>query len=249
MKHQAVCVFASPRSGSNLICEQLAAAMRPLTDKPVVNLYEYLSPHNYVDLDGHSIIVDFHGRMPRPTDTGIDVCRLRSLSSMDDRIPVFKVLPRDICRFNLDLIESTIFNRRSTFKICLNRWDIANQILSYFISEATGLWHSNQGGERQLSIIEVSYHRMEQLGNEITAHYLWHAENRHRYDMVVWYHDLERMTYPMLLGHDDPLPVSQTKINTDHHEKARSCIINANKLIAFAKDIEHELSKLREYLS
>lgn len=249
MRYQAVCVFASPRSGSNLICEQLTAAIRPLADKPVVNLYEYLSPHHYVSPDGHAITVDLHGRMQRPTDTGLDLRRLRNLSRMDDRIPVFKILPRDICRLNLDLIEATIFDRRSTFKICLNRWDIANQILSYFIGEATGFWHSNQGGGHQRSIIEVSDHLMEKLGNEITAHYLWHAENRDRYDMVVWYHELERMTYPMLLGHDRPLPASQTKINTDHIQTARGCIVNANRLIEFAKGVEQELSKLREHLT
>lgn len=246
MRHRIACVFAPPRSGSNLLCEQLASAMARVSGKPVANLYEFLSPHQHVTNDGVCHLVDRHDRMARPDPMGIDILRLRRLDAMRDRIAVVKILTRDLHRGNLAEIDR-LLDADHAYTICLNRADVANQILSYFISRATGLWHSNQGSASAMNgTMLVSHADMAAIGEEIRLHYLWHAEMAGRVDRVVWYDQLLHATYPELLGHGDPLPASQSKLNEDHRGRALSLISNADELIGFASDIEDSIASLRD---
>jgi hypothetical protein len=248
MRHRIVCVFASPRSGSNLLCEQLTDAISRVSDKRVVNLYELLSPHQHVSDDGMLHIVDRHDRLGRPDPMGLDLVRLRKLDLTEDRISVVKILPRDIHRGNIDVIDRMMLGDDGTYAMCLNRRDVANQIISYFISRSTGVWHSNQGGEILRGSTVADAGEMSRLGDEITMHYLWHAEMAGRFDQIVWYDQLLSTAYPGLLGHDSPLPASQDRLNADHAARARECITNADELIEFAAGVEASISSLRDSL-
>lgn len=245
MRHRIACVFAPPRSGSNLLCEQLTAGISQVADRPVVNLYEFLSPHQHVTDDGTFHLVDRHDLIPRPDPIGIDLLRLRRLDSMHDRIAVVKILTRDLHRGNMAGIDG-LLDATHAYTICLNRADVANQILSYFISKATGVWHSNQVRSIPSGTpIEVGHADMSAIGEEIKLHYLWQAEMSGRFDRVVWYDQLLHATYPGLLGHDNPLPASQSRLNIDHRGRTTELISNAAELIAFASEVEDSISSLR----
>lgn len=232
-----------------MLCEQLSAAISLVTDVPVVNLYEFLSPHQHVTNDGHCYLIDREDSIARPDPLGIDTLRLARLNGMLDRIAVLKILTRDLHRGNADAIDRLI-DGDHTYTICLNRADVANQILSYFIGKATGLWHSNQSGSaRAAAPIWVSRYDMARLGEEIMLHYLWHAEMRDRFDATVWHDQLLTATYPGLLGHGMPLPASQERLNLDHEGSARAHITNASELIDFAYEVEASISSLRGMLS
>lgn len=248
MRYRIACVFAAPRSGSNLLCEQLTDAISRVTDRRVVNLYEILSPHQHVSDDGTLHIVDHHDRLARPDAMGIDLMRLRKLEFTEDRVSVVKILARDIHRGNLDMVDRIMLSDDGSYSICLNRRDVANQMLSYFISRSTGVWHSNQGGGARRGPMVADVGEMSRLGDEITMHYLWHAEMAGRFDQIVWYDQLLSATYPRLLGHGSPLPASQERLNVDHVAKARECITNADELIEYATGVERSISSLRDSL-
>lgn len=249
MDYTRLAIFASPRSGSNLLCEQLSDGLHRLyRQRSVVNFYEILSPHAHVSDNGKCIQVDIHDSLPRPPHMPIDIYRLNRLRRMDG-IAVFKIFPRDITAHNIGLIEELVFDAECSYRICLNRIDTGNQLMSYFISKATGVWHANQRKvTAAVSMIHVSREDMASLAGEIKMHYLWHAENRDRCHRVVWTDQLQTATYPDLLGHSDMLYQSQSRLNDDHRSKVRECVANASELIDHADALDDELSDMKRYL-
>lgn len=166
-----------------------------------------------------------------------------------DSIAVFKIFPRDITVHNIWLIEELVFDAKNSYRICLNRIDTGNQLMSYFISKATGVWHANQSKvPASSSVIHVPREDMAKLAGEIKMHYLWHAENKDRCHRIAWMDQLQVATYPDLLGHSNTLYQSQSKLNTDHKSKVRECVENANELIDYADALDDELSDMKRYL-
>lgn len=244
-----VCIVASPRSGSNLLCEQLQEALSEIYINKVINLYEYLSPHQYVTENGKLIVVDPEDLIDRPNSFPIDLYRLKKLCTNTNDIKIFKILPRDITNRNYHLLNQIIFDNPKTYTICLNRFDVSNQILSYFIGKATGIWHSNQKSDLlENKSIYVKKEEMEKLGNEIILHYLWHAENKKRCNKIVWYDQLMNTSYYDLLGHNNFMPETQTKLNTNHIDIVHKSISNSFELIDYANKIELQISEIREIL-
>lgn len=253
---KAICIFANLRTGSTFVCQQLAKAMSSVHGCDVVQLYEYLSSAVAYTKDWRSLLIDPSHRVPRPFMTALDLDRLRRLPAIMEsgRFPVLKIFPEDYTHNNYEMIHRHVINDDRVYKICLNRADVRNQFLSYFIARSTNKFHVYRGdsdeSERTYSPIRVSAADMDEIRNVILMHYSWHATNAsdlcHR---TVWYHKMHETVYPELgLGSTDLAYDRQIKAVHDHTAMGMKCIENFDEVNAYASRLDENLAGLRRDL-
>jgi LPS sulfotransferase NodH len=256
-KYKAVCIFASPRTGSTLLVEQLTIELNRQTGVKAKAFYEYLSPHNYInDSTLECTYIDREHVLRRPFTNGIDLDRLERLDEYYKRniVPVWKLFQQDISPTNRVHISRYVLNDHSVYKICLNRLDVVNQIISYCIGLSTGIWHSTKGNDSIENKIWRQYHVekniLNEIGSSIMLHYLWHAENAHKHcHKIVWYHGIDLADWSELgITQFDITASKLIKNTTDHITLGRQCILNFEEVHEYAKMIAKNLKQISENL-
>lgn len=248
----AICIFASPRSGSNLLVEQLSNGLmfkHGINAKP---LYEYLSPHNHITDTFECVYIDREHVLQRPFTNGMDLYRLENLAQyyMNGVFPVFKIFQQDLSIGNRSHIHRHILNDPTVYKICLNRTDIVNQILSYCIGMSTGVWHIREGStpikDRIWRTYEVPAKMLNDIGSSIMLHQLWHAEQARQYcNKIVWYHELNDTNWPDLgLSCADFTSTDLVKSTHNHMDIAAMSILNFDEVYNYAKMIDNNLQQI-----
>lgn len=256
MNFRGICLFANLRTGSTYVCQQLAHAMETVHGQRPAVLYEYLSSAVAYTKDWESQLIDPTHRVPRPFMTALDLDRLRQLPLIMDQglFPILKIFPEDYTHHNYEHIHRYIINDPKIFKICLNRADIRNQFLSYFIARSTNKFHVYLGDasedERPCNQMTVTAAEMDEIKNVILMHYSWHATNAQTYcHKTVWYHDMTRVDYPELgLPLESLRYERQRKAVNDHTAMGTRCITNFTELDAYATKLEKHLAGLRRDL-
>ncbi len=249
---KSICIFASPRSGSNLLVEQLSSG---LTSKYNINakaFYEYLSPHNYINEKFECVYIDREHVLPRPFRNGLDLYRLEKLKDFESLgvFPVFKLFPNDHSVDNRLHIKKYILDDPTVFKICLNRKDIINQILSYCIGMSTGVWHIKSNTVSIEDKIWRKYHvsdeMLHDIGSTIMLHQLWHVEQAKQYcNRTVWYHELTSANWPELeLTCEDLSYTKLIKSTHDHVDIGSKSILNFEEVYNYAKMINKNLTHI-----
>lgn len=247
--YDSICIFASPRSGSNLLVEQLSSGLiskHGLNAKP---LYEYLSPHNYINENFECVYIDREHVLPRPFTNGLDLYRIENLIEYQKQgvFPVFKIFPNDQSVDNRLHIKKHILDNTNVFKICLNRRDVVNQILSYCIGMSTGVWHIKSNNisieDKIWRKFHVTKNILFDIGSSIMLHQLWHAEHAKKYcNRIVWYDDLTTTNWPELeLQTTDLLSTTLIKSTHDHINIGTKAISNFDEVYEYAKMIERNL--------
>lgn len=253
MKFNGICIFGNLRTGSTYLCQQLAEAMEKVHGKKVLQLYEYLSSAVSYTKDWQSVLIDPTHRIPRPFTTALDLDRLRKIPVLieDGNFPIMKIFPEDYTHSNYHLLHQTIIDNDSIYKICLNRLDVKNQFLSYFIARSTNKFHVYRGDlpeqDRGYKRLHVTKSEMEEIRNVILLHYNWHATNAKSYcHKVVWYHQMRDVEYLDLgLGKQDLIYDRQIKAVNDHESMAKKCIENFSETWEYASKLETDLFKLK----
>ena len=248
----AICIFASPRSGSNLLVEQLSNGLQFKHGTNAKPLYEYLSPHNHINDAFECVYIDKEHVLQRPFTNGMDLYRLEKLAHYYTTgvFPVFKIFQQDMSTSNRLHIQRHILNDPTVYKICLNRADIINQILSYCIGMSTGVWHSRTGSmpikDRIWRKYEVSVTMLNDIGSSIMLHQLWHAEQARQYcNKIVWYHELNNTDWSDLnLACTDLISTSLVKSNHNHIDTAAMAISNFDEVHNYAKMIDSNLQQI-----
>lgn len=255
--YDSICIFASPRSGSNLLVEQLSSGLiskHKLNAKP---LYEYLSPHNYINEKFECVYIDREHVLPRPFKNGLDLYRLENLIEYQKHgvFPVFKIFPNDQSVDNRLHIKKYILDDPRIFKVCLNRKDVVNQILSYCIGLSTGVWHIKSNNvlieDKIWRKYQITKDVLSDIGSSIMLHQLWHAEQAKRYcNKIVWYNELTDISWPELELHSsDLLSTTLTKGTHNHIDIGSKSIINFDEVYDYAKMIERNLKHIMAELT
>lgn len=252
LQYKAVCIFASPRTGSNLLVERLCKGLNTVHQLNTRPLYEYLSPHSYITNDLKCGYVDPTHLLTRPAINGIDIDRLEKLDSIYDRniVPVFKIFSNDHSTANRPYMHKHILNDNRVYKICLNRIDIKNQIYSYCIAMSTGVWHLRNDAtpisQRIYRKLTISQQTLDEIGTSILMHWAWQAEHaKQTCDQTVWYADINHTDFPKLgIISTDCDNVNMVKNTEDHQDLAELCIENLEDLDQYADRISKSLTQI-----
>jgi hypothetical protein len=265
---KGICIFAYGRSGSTLLCEQLANALRVKHQLNTKSLYEILTPHCVLTPDFKELAVDMTGLNERPFRTSLDLYRLERVEDIisSDIFPIFKIFSSDMTHDNKDVMDRIIVNNSNIFKISLNRADVVNQYLSWMISCVTGVWHhydfddpnhtidKNNGYSNDRSIPPSNKHNADlnyakYIASGVLLHYMWHFEVGYRKcNQTVWYDQLFNTDYPELGISKTDLIESQLKMNESHIETLHQCFKNADEIIDIAKRLESSIKPMLDIL-
>lgn len=256
-QYDAICIFASPRSGSTLLIEQLTTGVLTRHTCQAKAFYEYLSPHNYITKNFECVYLDKEHVMNRPFTNGQDLYRIERLSHYYNSgiFPIFKIFPHDHSVHNRLHIQSHILTNPKIYKVFLNRLDVVNQILSYCIGMSTGVWHTRSTSaalvDRVWRQYHVSHETLQTIGSSIMQHQLWHVENADLYcDRTVWYHELTTIDWPDLgITHTDIELIDLVKNTNDHVNLAKKSLSNFDEVYTYAKMIESNLKQTLVLLS
>ena len=253
---KGICIFAYGRSGSTLLCEQLAHAIKTKHGIDARPLYEILTPHCVHTPDHKELVVDNTGILSRPLPTQLGFDRLERLEETikDGVFPVFKIFSSDLTPENRYLTERIIMKNPSIYKICLNRADVTNQFLSWMISCSTGVWH-HYADTLKDELVNVnnkytpSHAYSKSIAAGILLHYMWHFEVGYRTcQQTVWYDKLFEIDYPELGLVAADIIETQTKMNVNHLDAARKCLGNYDEMIDLTNRLEQSVRPMLERL-
>ena len=266
--YKGICIFAYGRSGSTILCEQLANAIKINHGYDTRSLYEILTPHCVLTPDFKELAVDMTGLNERPFRTSLDLYRLERVEDIISSgiFPIFKIFSSDMTHNNKDVMDQLVVNNPNIFKISLNRADVVNQYLSWMISCATGVWlhydfndpnHSiskNNGYIDDRSVppnnkrhADLNYAKY--IASGVLLHYMWHFEvGYQKCNQTVWYDQLFNTDYPDLGISKNDLIESQLKMNDSHIETLHQCFSNADDIIKIAKRLENSVSPMLKLL-
>lgn len=265
---KGICIFAYGRSGSTLLCEQLAHAAKDKFGLDAKSLYEILTPHCVLTPDFKELAVDMTGLNERPFRTSLDLYRLERVEDIISSgiFPIFKIFSSDMTHFNKDAMDRLIINNPSIFKISLNRADVMNQYLSWMISCATGVWHHYDFNDPDHSVAKnngyiddrsappavkqtANLTYAKYIASGVLLHFMWHFEVGYRKcHQTVWYDQLFTTDYPMLGITQNDLIESQLKMNESHVETLYQCFNNADDILNIAKRLESSVKPMLDIL-
>jgi len=254
--YKGICIFAYGRSGSTILCEQLAHAIKTKHNLNAIPLYEILTPHCVHTPDHKELVVDNTGILDRPLATQLGLDRIERLQDTIDSgvFPVFKIFSTDLTPENRYLTERVIMNNPEIYKISLNRADVTNQFLSWLISCATGVWHHYEGDSKdELEQFNKKYTPSNSYSRSIAAgillHYMWHFEvGFKKCNQTVWYDKLFDVDYPELGITASDLIETQTKMNFNHIEAGQKCLGNFEYLLELAERLEVSVQPMLKIL-
>lgn len=265
---KGICIFAYGRSGSTLLCEQLAHSAKDKFGLDAKSLYEILTPHCVLSPDFKELAVDMTGLNERPFRTSLDLYRLERVEDIISSgvFPVFKIFSSDMTHFNKDAMDRLVINNPSIFKISLNRADVMNQYLSWMISCATGVWHHYDFNDPNHSVAKnngyiddrsappaakqtANLTYAKYIASGVLLHFMWHFEVGYRKcNQTVWYDQLFATDYPMLGITQHDLIESQLKMNESHVETLYQCFNNADDILNIAKRLEKSVKPMLDIL-
>jgi hypothetical protein len=257
--YKAVCIFAIARTGSDLLCDQIGLGLQIAHGINSVELNELLGPQQVISAENRPWWIGLKktyfndiplSRRPIPGPMSLD--RLHRLPSIIDSgcMPVFKLFTSiDITEFNYQTIRKMIIDNDEVYKICLNRKDTKQQLLSWCIAVVTNIFHSRgigRGDTMDDAVHEIELHRIVHEAKQYLEHWIWHQQNAYLCHKQVWYEDLLTESYDELGFSASQVITKSVKITHDHVEKCRRHISNHQEVFDLVDSLVEEMAQIQK---